>query len=311
MPLDTSPREQENMRLICPNCDAQYEVDDAAIPPEGRDVQCSSCGHAWFEMPKHAGRAAEADFPARGDLAGPGLSAPQGVDPDGNTRNRIAETDAEALTGEGPPHVPLPKQEPEVPRRRHLDDSVLAVLREEAAREAAARSAESPPPGEVQDELGLAPPASPVPPPLPFPVPAGQARFADPSVRSEEPAEEDNLAARPAAQRGLLPDIEEINSTLRAINEPREEDEYPETGPEDDVERRGFRTGLVLIVFIAVLMWSAYVSAPGIVSALPASESVVQAYVEAVDQARLGVNTMLQSANRALRDLIGLDGQGG
>ena len=58
-------------------------------------------------------------------------------------------------------------------------------------------------------------------------------------------------------------------------------------------------------------MWSAYVSAPGIVSVLPASESVVQAYVEAVDQARLGVNTMLQSANRGLRDLIGLDGQGG
>ncbi len=37
------------MRLICPNCDAQYEVDDAVIPEGGRDVQCSSCGHTWFQ----------------------------------------------------------------------------------------------------------------------------------------------------------------------------------------------------------------------------------------------------------------------
>ncbi|MEN9850001.1 MAG: zinc-ribbon domain, partial [Pseudomonadota bacterium] len=27
------------MRLICPNCDAEYEVDASAIPDTGRDVQ--------------------------------------------------------------------------------------------------------------------------------------------------------------------------------------------------------------------------------------------------------------------------------
>jgi len=37
------------MRLICPNCVAQYEVDDNVIPPEGRDVQCANCGHNWFQ----------------------------------------------------------------------------------------------------------------------------------------------------------------------------------------------------------------------------------------------------------------------
>ena len=38
------------MRLICPNCDAEYEVDASAIPYDGRDVQCSNCGHAWFQL---------------------------------------------------------------------------------------------------------------------------------------------------------------------------------------------------------------------------------------------------------------------
>ena len=39
------------MRLICPNCDAQYEVDAAMIPASGRDVQCSNCGKTWFQGP--------------------------------------------------------------------------------------------------------------------------------------------------------------------------------------------------------------------------------------------------------------------
>ncbi|KEP71448.1 hypothetical protein DL1_06530 [Thioclava dalianensis] len=37
------------MRLVCPNCGAQYEVDDAVIPENGRDVQCSNCAHSWFQ----------------------------------------------------------------------------------------------------------------------------------------------------------------------------------------------------------------------------------------------------------------------
>lgn len=39
------------MRLVCPNCSAQYEIDGSMIPEEGRDVQCSNCGHTWFELP--------------------------------------------------------------------------------------------------------------------------------------------------------------------------------------------------------------------------------------------------------------------
>ncbi len=42
------------MRLVCPKCHALYEVDDSAIPPDGRDVQCSNCGHTWFQSPSGA-----------------------------------------------------------------------------------------------------------------------------------------------------------------------------------------------------------------------------------------------------------------
>lgn len=35
------------MRLVCPRCGAHYEIDDAAIPAAGRDVECSACEHVW------------------------------------------------------------------------------------------------------------------------------------------------------------------------------------------------------------------------------------------------------------------------
>ena len=39
------------MRLICPNCSTQYEVDDSAVPAAGREVQCGSCSSTWFQAP--------------------------------------------------------------------------------------------------------------------------------------------------------------------------------------------------------------------------------------------------------------------
>ncbi len=39
------------MRLICPNCDAEYEVGTEAIPMTGREVVCTACNHNWFATP--------------------------------------------------------------------------------------------------------------------------------------------------------------------------------------------------------------------------------------------------------------------
>ena len=49
----------EGMRLTCPNCDAVYEVPADAVPPEGRDVQCTNCGHSWYQVHPEAEADAE------------------------------------------------------------------------------------------------------------------------------------------------------------------------------------------------------------------------------------------------------------
>jgi predicted Zn finger-like uncharacterized protein len=293
------------MRLICRNCDAQYEVDNAAIPPDGRDVQCSGCGHAWFQMRADAVPALRPEVSAPIDPAGPDLAAAMWSDPGVHTQDVPART--EPLTDEGPPPILPEAQEDTGLRRRSLDDTVLEVLREEAAREAAVRRAEAPPPIEVQTDLGLAPPP---PPPLlaPSVFLAARERFADLSVSSDELTSEDDMQPLPASRRELFPDIEEINSTLRASSDPRGDESEAETETYVEADRRGFRTGFVMIILIAVLLSLLYAMAPRIVAAVPASEGAMQAYVDGVDWARLGVDAALQSAIQSLRSLSGLDG---
>ena len=40
------------MRLICPSCQSEYDVDAAAIGDKGRMVRCANCGGEWFQAPE-------------------------------------------------------------------------------------------------------------------------------------------------------------------------------------------------------------------------------------------------------------------
>lgn len=42
------------MRLVCPSCASEYEVDGSLFPEEGREVQCSSCEEVWVQYPVKA-----------------------------------------------------------------------------------------------------------------------------------------------------------------------------------------------------------------------------------------------------------------
>ncbi|ARC89256.1 zinc-ribbon domain-containing protein [Rhodovulum sp. MB263] len=244
------------MRLTCPKCGAQYEVDEAVIPDEGRDVQCSNCNHIWFQDP--AGAAPQ------DPLAG--FAVPRAPVP--------PET-----ASDGAGAVPPTGQGTDAPPRRGLDEDVLNILREEAEREQRAREEEAT--AETfseQADLGLvSPPRS----------GRGSAPEAAPSPRSEPEADPEAAPAEPlpARRRDLLPDIEKITSTLSAST-----DRGAESIPPAAASRSGwggaFVAGFLVAVLVAAAALSAYLKAPAIAGLSPALEGQVEAYVETVDAAR-------------------------
>lgn len=288
------------MRLVCPNCDAQYEVSDDAIPEGGRDVQCSNCGHAWFQASPlaEAEQAAEEELFEAPDVvaAGPGLIAPPEVSAPPAAAPPPVPVAVEApveMPAEEPDDLPA-FEEPAPLQRRSLDESLMAVLREEAEREVQVRRAEDPQPIETQPDLGLEETVATVSP---------VAR----RIAQLKGIDLDAPIARPATRLEMLPDIEEINSTLRASSERREDpDEMIESLPDLTKPRRSaFSSGFVIMVSLAVLVAAAYILAPKIIEQIPGSKSAMTAYVAAVDHARAYLDVLMKKAIGALQGVGG------
>lgn len=270
------------MRLVCPNCDAEYEVDDAAIPRAGRDVQCSNCGHAWFQL--HPDVIAEEEeenaLYGTGEPVAPeeAFAEPEEtLDAVAASAEPVAEPAPEvppAVVIEPPPAAafePPPAPPPPPAAARSVDASILAVLREEAEREVAARRSEMPA-LETQTEMPLEPAAA---------IASAAAAAAD--------------ASRP--RRDLLPAIEEINSSLRASSD-RGGDAEDAVLPEEAAAAKsggGFRQGFLTLVLLGVIVLALYVFAPLIAAKVPALAGAAAAYVAAVDTARLWLDTEIRA----------------
>ena len=218
------------MLLACPQCEAKYEVPPEAIPPEGRDVQCSNCGHVWFQASESD--MASSEVPAQADAS----------------EDDAEYDDAEAalmaalmMDDDDEPASTLPPPPP-----RKIDDSVLAVLREEADRESEARARER----EARRKAAL----------LESPA------FA---VQEEAPA-----------RHKLLPDVEEINSTLQP-------DPIPSVIAADHArvaKAAPFKMGFVFGLILAVIAGGLYLKSAEIASAVPSLSDPLAQYKALMDQ---------------------------
>lgn len=247
------------MRLTCPNCGAQYEVPDDVIPEEGRDVQCSNCGTTWFQ--EHASRAGQ-DRPA------PDMDDDLDFDDDAD--------------GEDTPPPPPVRREA-APARTVAPDAA-DILRQEAEYEARMRREEA---GslETQPDLGLDDAAD----DAERRARQARERMARLKGPGQPPAVEkpvpDATPPVPGSRRDRLPDIDEINSSLRARVEPAERP--TETDPAKTQPRRsGFARGFSVSLLVVVLAGLVYANAPLIAQALPQADPAVTAYVVFVDGLR-------------------------
>lgn len=353
------------MRLICPNCGAQYEVDARVIPDTGRDVQCSNCGHTWFQQPAHLDTelaqeqgyelsnesdeaapppdAPENDMPETPDAETPDIPAEPEQHPDptqslvadlvnepeaveepadddaqepepeitfehhGTVPEPSPQADPELEFDEEPEYEPEldaePEEDPEPPHTpapTGLKDSVRDILRAEVEFDQSMRQ----PDNEVietQTDLGLEEPDQ----------DAAKKSLRDrmARLRGLDPADPGiaagSVAAASGKRRDLLPDIEEINSTLSASSE-RDEDG---TVPDEDTrraraERSGFRTGFTLLILIAAMLVGLYVLAPVIAEKVPALAEVMDSYVVMANDFRAWLDWLMNAASERMTALL-------
>jgi resuscitation-promoting factor RpfA len=416
------------MRLVCPNCDAKYEVPEDAIPETGRDVQCANCGHAWFQMRSRAAEAAPVAAPVPPPAAPVPEPVPEPVakvpapapvaeDPAPASAAEVApepepvvdaapvadfaaeEAAVEVPTVEAPVaaaiveeavaetvaaadaslDAALPPAEPEVVElvadigaeapavaedvvaevaetaaaaveadveapvaedmapapetvaeavstavadpvvtaeaaedlvvdaaaddavdvpasagaiaaagvaAYAVDESVLAILREEAERETQARKAEAAKPLETQPDLGLD--AS---------IPASRKVLE--TIQSDLVSGDETPDDKLSARRTRLPDVEEINSTLRP-SEIAESEAEPAAKVPVVEGRSSFRSGFLLVMTVAILASALYTSADAIASVVPALAGPLKGFVSFIDSLRLNLDGLMQSATVAI-----------
>ena len=275
------------MRLICPNCDAQYEVPDDVMPTEGRDVQCSNCGQTWFQDHPDTIAAREASRP---DTPHEDEEVVQ-VAPEPTPEPEPSEPEPEPAAALDVPTFEPEPPEPE-PARRTLDPTVTDVLREEAARETRARESE----GsllESQPDLGLSEGDEEAE------KRAREAKDRMARMRGEAPAVPpgSGMAATAGAdsRRDLLPDIEEINSTLRSNESRSPSDDPGQTAQIEVQEKRASRRGFTLTIALVAVLALVYSYAEQLATSIPAAEQALAVYVNMVEGWRTWLNEQISS----------------
>ena len=273
------------MRLICPNCSAQYEVPADVIPAEGRDVQCSNCQETWFqthpdtEPQTDVAQTLKEHFAQTEPEAAPvppqtdAVSEPDPID---DEFERALNQELDTIAEDDPESSPAPAITHER-SKREIDPSVADILREEAQREREQRAAET---FEHQDEFAL---DTDEPTSDPQPKKSG---YIDPKFDDLDEMYKDTASDAPASRRDLLPDIEEINSTLRRDKKSAGK-EVPETQAQKNAfGRSGFRAAIILLLLAVAV----YAYADLITSNVPQLAPYLDAYVAQIDQWRAALS---------------------
>lgn len=271
------------MRLICPNCDAEYEIEAALIPDTGRDVQCSNCGHGWFQPSPDA----EAEAADEDELFGPAPVAAAPVQSAQDDEDEDEDEDDD----------PEPALMPAAPRS--LDASVLDVLRSEAELETRVRTSEQ---GKLehQGEMGLdgnAPGAD--------SLAARISRLKDDS--DAEVMAVASVIEHHGAKANALPEIDAINSTLRAKNEKRSGEAAVIVQTLEELPRApgGFNRGFSLAITLIVLAVGLYLAAPALSARVPALAGALQTYVTVVDALRTALDGAMRRIIEQITALMG------
>ena len=279
------------MRLICPKCDAQYNVADDAIPKGGRDVQCSTCGHTWFqtEMSRVLSR------PVSRVLSRP---IPTAVKSEAKEPQMSASRDVGAYDV---PHSHKEHSQPHQPKHRPVDANIANILRQEAGRE---HNVPAPEKTATPEKRERKPVSS-------EDIDATRKRIAQMTDDAGGTRSGDKPARAAAAASGggsanprAIPSMNEINAVLRDRANNNANAEITEADRVEAIRRRGFRRGFFFVMALFVLVITPYVLADQIIENIPQSRETMTQYVAIIEQLRATMNVTTSSIVESVRSLI-------
>lgn len=228
------------IHLTCPKCATSYRLPPSAIPEQGRDVECSACGHAWLAL-----------VPDPGDDSDNAGTEPPAATVFRHESDRPSP-DRKEVTGPG--------DMPELNRR--LPDNVLNILREEVEFEHQARR------GEIPREAPPSPdtewPATTVTTPAEEPSNPAPPQLTEPQVVTpEEPA----IIPAPAMSR----DPASLSSLQEAAHPATSTVAHPKRRQR---KRTGYLAGFGIALIGAAAALVLYVQAPALSSMGPLGEEL-------------------------------------
>lgn len=280
------------MELICPSCEARYQLPDGAISEKGRQVSCMSCGHGWHAYPplvlSESNRAGMASSP---------IGIPFGTPPGGAP-----------AAGAKPPRQVAPSR----PMPGQADKFETAAAEPQAAATSSSRTQQL---AEIREMLAEV-----------------QAEdHTAPTVQRDTPLQDDSLTGPAKPRAAALADADRPASNApeetmgrdpidpleeRAQNRPNKTEKAKPVDlksirrrhdrkerarqREKSMTNGAFLTGFLLVVIIVAVLIGLYVLHPAIISKLPGTEQALNEYVATIDSFRVSIAETVDQARRWL-----------
>ncbi len=268
------------MRLICPNCNAQYNVDEALIPEEGRDVQCATCKKTWFQEKSFANSPLKLTMPVSPPKHSPGdrvrSTGPAG--PAGPAAPR-------KTMGASPKPAPKPEEEFEIeaasapPINDQVDRDELRRAVEEELAVKAATEANAATTDEPDEDTEL--------------LKSLREQLAEAGSDFDSgPATSSKRSVIKAAESAGIPADELLADRSRKVNPSDISIEFVEEMNKTRPRNRGIGGGLITALILAGIAAGTYLFRGDITEAYPPAAPILDQYAMTVDKARGGVESL-------------------
>ena len=263
------------IEIVCPSCQARYQLPDGSIGPEGRKVSCSSCSHKWRAHAEGAAPVPEQSSPEPEPEPEPepvvepvAVAVAVAVAESGS----VAESASMAAVAAPGDETAAPS--PTLPAATGDCEDQMAAIRQMLT--------------DLKDSADAAPEPEPDPRPAPVaPTPTMRKRDEDDDIDplksridgvdklgravKDEPAQSGYNAAK-----------------LRRLHEKRAK--KLQRSRERRNKSGAFLTGFTLVAMVTATMVGLYVLHPQIIAASPRMEPAITEYVVTVDRYRVELN---------------------